>query len=105
MKTCVSKHEDGVVTIKVVPRAAKTAVEGCWGEAVKIRLKAPPVEGRANKALLEFLAKKLQTKVSCLEVVTGETARLKRIRVIGMTEEAVRKVLLADQGGLSDCHK
>lgn len=96
MKTCASKHEDGVVTIKVVPRAAKTAVEGCWGEAIKIRLKAPPVEGRANEALLAFLAKKLQTKVACLELITGETARLKRVRVLGMTKKAVREILLAD---------
>jgi len=72
--------------IRVIPRASKTEWGGKRGEALVVRLQAPPVEGAANEALLKFLAKQLEVRASELEIVAGERARNKVVRVAGMTE-------------------
>ncbi|MFP5228363.1 MAG: DUF167 domain-containing protein [Acidobacteriota bacterium] len=73
--------------VRVAPRASRTAIVGVMGEgsdaAVKIALQAPPVEGRANAALIEFLAELLGVARSAIEIASGESARTKRIVVRG----------------------
>jgi hypothetical protein len=70
-----------------MPRASRTAIVGVLGDgtdaAVKVALQAPPVEGRANAALIEFLAELLGVARSAIEIASGETARTKRIVVRG----------------------
>jgi uncharacterized protein (TIGR00251 family) len=87
-------HADGVVlTLRIVPRAARNEISGEMGNALKIRLQAPPVEGKANRALIAFLADALDVPRRAIASVSGETGRNKRVVVTGMTEAAVRRAL------------
>ncbi len=88
----------GGVTIKlfVAPRSSTNKVIGEHNGAVKIALTAPPVEGAANKALAEFLAKLLGVHRSSVSLVSGETSRQKLVRVAGVSlEQAVEKLKAA----------
>jgi uncharacterized protein (TIGR00251 family) len=84
-----------LVALKVQPRAAVDAVLGERGGLIVVRLKAPPVDGQANAALLRFLARRLGVAQGRLALVRGATGRQKWIRVEGLSAEAVRAALLA----------
>jgi len=76
----VTTHPQGFVfKIYVQPRSSKNRIEGIYGDALKIKLKAPPVEGEANKMCIKFLAKHLKVPKSSLEILSGQTSRTKRI--------------------------
>ena len=77
--------------IKVQPRARKNAITGELGDALKLALTAPPVDGRANEACIEFLAKFLDVPRSSVTIASGETSRNKVIRVAGMTADEIRR--------------
>ncbi|MGE0405834.1 MAG: DUF167 domain-containing protein [Candidatus Korobacteraceae bacterium] len=80
-------------TVRVQPRARRNAITGVIGDALKIALTAPPVEGRANHACLEFLAKLLGVPRSSVTIAAGETSRNKVIRVTGLTAAEARRRL------------
>ena len=88
-------ESNGAVTIavKVVPRASKNQIVGIEGDAVKIRLNAPPVEGKANNALIAFLADALGVHRTQIEIITGHTSRRKIVRVRGATVLEVERRL------------
>jgi uncharacterized protein (TIGR00251 family) len=87
------KTSDGVVlNIRVVPRASRNEVQGVLGDALKIRLQAPPVDGKANTALTEFLADTLGVSKSSVVLLSGETGRTKRILIRGLDEGAIREL-------------
>ncbi|MCF7848965.1 MAG: DUF167 family protein [Kiritimatiellales bacterium] len=75
------KDGDIVINLRIIPRAAKNAVQGLHGDALKIRLQAPPVEGKANQALVKFLSKHWKIPRADIEILSGETGRNKRIRI------------------------
>ena len=76
----VQKNQHGVVvTVYVQPRSSKNAVVGIHGEALKVKLKAPPVDGAANKMCIEFIAKTVGLPKSAVEIVSGHTSRAKRL--------------------------
>lgn len=82
------------ITVRVQPRAGRTEVAGLYGgDALKIRLRAPPVEGAANRELVDFVAKTLGIPRSSVVIERGETGRLKTLRVEGMGPQAVRRAL------------
>ena len=93
-------HDRAGVTfaVKVHPRAKKNAITGEVGDALKLSLTAPPVEGRANEACIEFFAKLLKVPRSSVTIASGQTSRNKVIRVAGMTGEYVRDRLTAERG-------
>ena len=76
--------------VKVVPGASRDEVAGTMGNAVKIKLRAPPVEGRANEALIEYLAEKLDLPRRAISLERGDTARLKLLRIEGLDLPTVR---------------
>jgi len=82
-----------VVEVWVQPRASRDEVSGLQGEAVKVRLTAPPVEGRANDALVRLLAKRLGVPRAAVGIVRGQAARRKTVRVEGLGPEETRKRL------------
>ena len=87
----ITTNAEGVIlAVKVVPRASKNEITGILGDTLKIRLQAPPVEGKANKALIDFLADVLQISKKMLEIKGGETGRNKHILVRGIAESVVR---------------
>ena len=89
------KESNGAVTIivKVVPRASKNQIVGIEGDALKIRLNAPPVEGKANDPLIAFLADALGVHRTQIEIVTGHTSRRKIVRVRGVSVQEVERRL------------
>jgi uncharacterized protein (TIGR00251 family) len=82
-----------LVRLHVQPGAGRSAVVGRHGDALKIRVAAPPAGGRANEAVLELLAAALGVKASDLELVGGAASRSKRVRVTGVEPDDVRKRL------------
>jgi uncharacterized protein (TIGR00251 family) len=83
--------------IKVQPRTKKNAIAGEVGDALKLALTAPPVDGRANEACIEFLANLLKVPRSSVTIASGGTGRNKVIRVAGMSADEVRTRLAAEQ--------
>jgi uncharacterized protein (TIGR00251 family) len=77
--------------VKVHPRAKKNAITGELGDALKISLTAPPIDGKANEACIEFFAKLLKVPRSSVTIASGHTSRSKVIRVAGLSAEEVRK--------------
>jgi hypothetical protein len=79
--------------VRVHPRAKRDAVAGAAGEALKLALSAPPVEGRANAACIEFLARRLGVSRAAVEIISGAGSRNKVVRVAGLSAETVRQRL------------
>ena len=80
----VQKADNGVIfKIKVQPGAVKNEIVGVQGDALKVKINAPPVKGKANKALIDFLASKLGVKKSEVEIMSGHTSKIKKIKVVG----------------------
>ena len=76
--------EGVILTIRVISRAAKSGLAGTRGDALLVRLQAPPVEGAANAELVRVLADALGVPVRAVSIVSGEHARQKRVRVAGI---------------------
>ncbi len=76
-------------SVRVVPRSSRNQIVGVEGEALKIKLTAPPVEGAANAALVEFIAEWLGVRKNAVSIVSGDKARNKIVRVNGVTREQV----------------
>jgi uncharacterized protein len=79
--------------VRVHPRAKKNAITGEAGDALKLSLTAPPIDGKANQACIEFFAKLLKLPRSSVTIAAGQTSRNKVIHVAGMTAEQVRERL------------
>lgn len=79
--------EAAVLAVHVLPRASREEVAGLSGEAVRVRLTAPPVENRANDALIRFLARSLGIPRRSIGIVAGGVGRRKLVRVDGITRE------------------
>lgn len=94
--TLVRQHGSAVrITVRVQPRASRAGVEGAHGNAWRVRVQAPPVEGAANDAVCELLADTLNVPKRMVRVVTGASGRTKVIEIDGMSAEVVRSRLIA----------
>jgi uncharacterized protein len=84
-------ERDGAATfaVRVAPRASRNAVEGEHDGALKVRLTAPPLDGRANDALRRVLAERLNVPISAVRIVSGEKSRTKRVVVAGVSRAEV----------------
>ncbi len=85
-------HESGdsvSFVVRVHPRANKNAVTGVVGDALKLSLAAPPVNGKGNAACIEFFAKLLKVSRSSITIASGENSRRKVIRVSGLTVKEI----------------
>ena len=92
--TWLAADGDGVILrLHVQPGAKKTELAGQHGEALKIRLAAPPVDGKANACLIEFIARRLGVAKSAVELLSGDTSRAKRLRVGGIAAAAAMERL------------
>lgn len=79
--------------IKVHPRAKKDAITGELSDALKLALTAPPIDGRANQACIEFFANLLNLPRSSITIASGETSRRKVIRISGLSADELRQRL------------
>ena len=90
----VTPHRDGaVIELAVQPRASRTELAGLHDGALRLRIAAPPVDGAANDAIVDFLAKQLDVSRTKLELVSGQSSRRKRVLVHGLDEHDVREHL------------
>ena len=79
------------ITVRVIPRARKSEIAGTRGDALLVRLAAPPLDGAANAALIELLATRLGVSGRSISIVSGERSRDKRVAVAGVSPaEALR---------------
>ena len=78
--------------VRVQPRAARSEIVGLHGDALKIRLAAPPADGAANVALVELLAAALGVARRCVRIVAGDRARAKIVEVDGANVENIRRL-------------
>lgn len=85
--------EGTALRLRVIPRADRNTIQGVQGDRLKVRLQAPPVEGKANRALLKFLAGELDVPASRLLLTAGQTGRAKTVLVRGLSETEVRRRL------------
>jgi len=85
------------IHLHVVPRARVTEVAGRHGDAIRVRLAAPPVDGAANDELRRFLAERLRVARGSIAIVRGATGRRKTVTVEGMTTERAERALLGDR--------
>jgi len=84
-------RDDVRLAVHVVPRASRTEIVGIHGQALRIRLNAPPVAGAANAALVSFVAESLGIRKGNLEIVSGTSSRRKVLRIFGLTREEVQR--------------
>jgi uncharacterized protein len=83
--------------VKVHPRARRNAITGTVGDAIKLAVTAPPVEGKANQAVIEFFADFFAIPRSSVSIASGESSRNKVVRVSGISIQRVRELLAAAQ--------
>jgi len=90
----VQESAGGVTfAVKLHPRAKKNAITGEVGDALKVSLTAPPVDGKANEACIEFFAKLLKVPRSSVSIASGQASRNKILRVAGISADTARQLL------------
>jgi len=93
----VQEREGGVTfLVRVQPRASKEEIAGEMAGALKVRLRAPALEDRANEALVEFLAELLKTPRSTVRILSGERSRTKRMEIRGVTRQQILALLVQE---------
>jgi uncharacterized protein len=85
-----------IFTVRIQPRASKDEITGEIAGALKIRLQAPAAEGRANEALIEFLAELLKTPKGAVRILSGERSRIKRLEIRGVTKQQLERLVMQD---------
>ena len=92
----LSETPEGVIlNVRAQPRSSRSGLDGLLGDAVKVRIRCAPVDGKANKELIETLAEAFGLPKSAVVFKSGETSKTKRILLRGLTASAVRSVLSA----------
>ncbi len=84
-----------LLRLRVQPRAGSNGFAGLHGDALKLRLTTPPVDGKANRAVIAFLAKRLHVAKSCVEIRSGHQGRNKEILLHDIDEKTARRLLTA----------
>ncbi len=94
MDFCVDTPEGALLNVKAQPRSSKAGLDGVLGDAVKVRIKCAPVDGKANKELVETLADAFRIPKSRVVFKSGETSKTKRILLKGLTAGQVKEEVL-----------
>jgi uncharacterized protein (TIGR00251 family) len=95
MINVVEKDGNLFFTVRVVPRASKSEIVGEIGGALKIRIASSPVDGAANTELIKLLAKKLEVSKSAVEILSGQTSKIKQLKISGGKIERFADLLKA----------
>ena len=91
----VISEKDNSIDIDIIakPKASRNSIEGEHDGALKISITAPPDKGKANKAIIKLLSKSLKIAQSSISILSGETSRRKKIRIVGVTSEQIRNLV------------
>ena len=93
MSWLLPTHDGCIVTVKVTPRAKKSEIATADPDWLRVRLQAPPVDGKANAELIALFAKLFGFPKRSVEILTGDTSRLKRVKLHGVSADAVTACL------------
>lgn len=86
----IQEYPEGVaIKVRVQPRAARNEISGLFGDALRLRITAPPVDGAANAACIEFFADLLKIPKSHIEIISGLTGRNKIIKLYGVKRDEI----------------
>lgn len=89
----IKETTDGVVfNIKVLPRSSRCEIAGIQDDALKIKITAPPVDGKANNECIRFLSDRLGIKKSRITIISGQTSKNKRIAISGVTKRDMEAI-------------
>ena len=90
----VSQNKNQVIlTVRVSPNARRSGFDGLFNNALRVALQAPPVDGKANEALIEFLSDFFDVRKSAITILSGETSRMKRISLLFSSESSAQTAL------------
>jgi uncharacterized protein (TIGR00251 family) len=84
LKPSNKEQKSLIISIKVEPRSSKSGISGYYGNALKVKLNSPPVEGKANKELIEVLAREFKISKKDIEIIRGEKSKNKIVRLNGI---------------------
>jgi uncharacterized protein (TIGR00251 family) len=90
---CTVVGDGIVINLHIQPRASKNEICGIQGDALKIRLTSPPVDGAANKLCREFLADLFHVPKSAVEIISGETSRHKRVKITSCDTDRLQQIV------------
>ncbi len=88
-------EKDGsiIFSVRVVPRASKSEIVGEMGGALKVRIALPPVDGAANAELVKILSKKFDVSKGAVEILTGQTSKVKQVKISGANRNALTDII------------
>ncbi len=92
MSLCTQTAEGVVLSVRAQPRASRSGIDGVLGDALKVRIRCAPVDGKANRELVETLAEAFGVPKASVAFKGGETSKTKRLLIRGVTAERVREV-------------
>lgn len=93
----IHETDNGVVfKVWVQPKSARNEIKDLKGDALRVRITAVPVEGRANKACIDFLAKELGVSKSQVEIIGGHKSRTKTVKVTGVTAGEIERIVFRE---------
>ena len=81
------------ILVQIQPKSSRNEIVGIHDGRLKIKIKAPPVDGKANESLIEFLAKTFKISKSNIEILKGHTSKLKTIKLLGVNENTYRSII------------
>jgi len=82
-----------LIKIKLIPNAPKSEFVGILGDAIKIKISSPPIDGKANSELINFLHEKTHIAKNKIKIVSGKTAKLKLLEIPTLTQSQLAKLL------------
>jgi uncharacterized protein len=90
----IESSGDGILlTVRVIPRAAKAGIAGTRNSALLVRLTAPPLDNAANQQLIDVIARAFNIPRRAVTIISGGNARTKRVRIAGIDPDAVARIL------------
>ena len=90
----VGETTDGVVfNIRVIPRSSRCELAGIQGDALKLKITAPPVEGAANKECIRFLSDILGVKKSQVQIIAGHRSKNKKVSIVGICRKDIEAII------------
>jgi len=83
--------KDIILKVYLQPKSSRNEVVGPYRDGIKVKVTAPPVEGKANEALIRFLARKIGVSPSCIEIIRGQHSREKTLKISGTVDPGLAK--------------
>jgi uncharacterized protein len=88
----IEKDDELIFSVRVIPRSSKSEIVGEYGDALKVKLNSPPVDGAANAELIKLLAKEFDVSKSQIEILSGQTSKMKQIKISGKQKNALSEI-------------